>query len=125
MNTIRVYGISNCDTVRKARAWLDARGAAHDFHDLRKQGLPRQTLQAWIATLGWEPLLNRRGTTWRQLGAAQQASVVDAASACALMLAQVSVIKRPVIEWNHSAHVVTVGFNPADWPWRQAGDERG
>lgn len=113
MNAITLYGIANCDTVRKARNWLEARGIAHAFHDLRRQGLPEATLDRWIHRLGWEALLNRRGTTWRQLPAAQQAAVVDATSARMLMLAQVTVIKRPVIEWPDT---VTAGFDPAAWP---------
>lgn len=113
MNAITLYGIPNCDTVRKARSWLDARGISCAFHDLRREGLPEAALDRWIAQLGWEALLNRRGTTWRQLPATRQAAVVDAASARLLMLAQVTVIKRPVIEWSDT---VTVGFEPAAWP---------
>lgn len=113
MNAITLYGIPNCDTVRKARNWLDTRGIGYRFHDLRREGLAEPTLDRWIAQLGWEALLNRRGTTWRQLPAPQQAAVVDAAGARALMLAQVTVIKRPVIEWPDT---VTVGFEPATWP---------
>ena len=96
---MQLYGISNCDTVKRARAWLAERGATHRFHDFKKAGVPAAALEAWVAALGWEALLNRRGTTWRQLDAATQAAVVDAAKACALMLAQPSVIKRPVVEW--------------------------
>jgi Spx/MgsR family transcriptional regulator len=93
-----VYGIPNCDTVKKARAWLAARGLDHAFHDFRKQGVPAERLDAWLAALGWEALVNRRGTTWRKLDLALQAAVTDAASARALMLANPSVIRRPVIE---------------------------
>jgi Spx/MgsR family transcriptional regulator len=109
-----VYGIPNCDSVKKARAWLTAQGLAHDFHDFKKQGVPKPQLQQWLDTCGWEVVLNRKGTTWRKLDAAVQAAVTDAASARALMLAQASVIKRPVIEW--PAGAITVGFNPDQWP---------
>ncbi len=110
--TITVYGIPNCDTVKKARAWLHDQGVACTFHDYKKQGVPLPQLDAWIQSLGWEALLNRKGTTWRKLDAAQQAAVTDAASARALMLAQPSVIKRPVVE--HPGGVL-VGFDPEAW----------
>ncbi|HEY1394176.1 MAG TPA: ArsC family reductase [Methylibium sp.] len=108
-SNIKLYGISNCDTVKKARAWLQAEGVAHDFHDFKKLGLAAERLDAWIATLGWERLLNRQGTTWRKLDPEQQAAVVDAASAKALMLNNLSVIKRPVVETGDGA--VLVGFD--------------
>lgn len=97
---ITVYGIPNCDTVKRARAWLDEQGLSYQFHDFKKAGVPAADLPAWQAALGWEKLVNRAGTTWRKLDAATQASVVDAASAAALMLAQPSVIKRPVVRWS-------------------------
>src|SRR5687768_3488685 len=106
--SITVYGIPNCDTVKKARAWLDTHGVAYRFHDFRKDGVPAQRLGAWSQALGWEKLVNRQGTTWRKLEPAQQAAVHDAASAQALMLAQPSVIKRPVVEWPGGR--TTVGF---------------
>ena len=109
-----VYGIPNCDSVKRARAWLAERGTAFAFHDFKKQGVPQARLDAWIARLGWEPLVNRKGTTWRGLDEALRAGVTDAASARALMLAHPSVIKRPVIEW--PAGSVTVGFEPSRWP---------
>lgn len=111
---IEMYGIPNCTTVKKARAWLDERGIAYRFHDFKKDGLPVARLDAWLAALGWEALLNRRGTTWRQLDEATRAAVVDAASARALMLVRPSVIRRPVVEW--SSERITVGFDPDDWP---------
>lgn len=112
---IKLYGIPNCDTVRKARAWLTEHGQAYTFHDFRKQGVAPELLAPWIQTAGWETLLNRKGTTWRKLDAAAQAAVVDAASACALMLANASVIKRPVVDWGTD---ITVGFDAADWTGR-------
>ena len=114
--TLTLYGIPNCDTVKKARAWLAEQGRAHDFHDFKKAGVPEAELDAWLAAVGWERLVNRAGTTWRKLDEASRAATVDAASARALMLAQASVIKRPVVEWPGSA--VTVGFAPADWQAR-------
>lgn len=114
--TIIVYGIPNCDTVRKARAWLQDQCLAYQFHDFKKQGVPAERLSAWMAAVGWERLLNRRGTTWRRLDAAVQASVDDAASAAALMREQPSVIKRPVVEWDGMATGrVTAGFEPDGW----------
>lgn len=106
-----VYGIPNCDTVKKARTWLDAQGRAFAFHDYKKQGVPADRLDAWIAAVGWEVLVNRQGTTWRKLDDATKAGVHDAASAKALMLAQASVIKRPVIE--SDGVVLGVGFDEA------------
>ncbi len=109
-----VYGIPNCDSVKKARAWLTEQGLDHVFHDFKKQGVPEAQLQQWLQTCGWERVLNRKGTTWRQLDVAAQAAVQDAASALALMRQQASVIKRPVIAWPSGA--VTVGFEPQHWP---------
>jgi arsenate reductase len=107
--SLRVYGIPNCNTVKKARTWLDERGAAHVFHDYKKQGVPIDRLDAWTAQVGWEVLVNRKGTTWRRLDEATQASVTDAASAKALMLQHASVIKRPVIE--RDGQLLCVGFD--------------
>ena len=112
---IKLYGIANCDTVKKARAWLTDRGQGHTFHDFKKQGISPELLASWMQAAGWETLLNRKGTTWRKLGAADQAAVVDVASACALMLANASVIKRPVVDWGED---ITVGFDAADWTGR-------
>ncbi len=114
MNTATtLYGIPHCDTVKKACVWLSAQGQSYQFHDFKKQGVPELQLDAWIKALGWEPLVNTRGTTWRRLDEAARASVTDAASARALMLAQPSVIKRPVVQWADGQ--VTVGFNEPAW----------
>ncbi|MEL4178807.1 ArsC family reductase [Roseateles sp. PN1] len=99
MKTIIVYGIPNCDTVKRARTWLTEHGQAYEFHDFKKAGVPAEQAQRWLAELGWESVINRAGTTWRKLDEADKAGVVDAASALALMLAQPSVIKRPIVEW--------------------------
>ena len=104
-----VYGIPNCNTVKKARTWLDEQGQTFAFHDYKKQGVPADRLDAWIKQVGWEVLVNRQGTTWRQLDDATKAGVVDAASARALMLDKASVIKRPVIE--QAGQVLVVGFD--------------
>ena len=114
--TIIVYGIPNCDTVKKARAWLQEQGLPYRFHDFKKQGVPAERLPAWMAAVGWDRLLNRQGTTWRRLDAAVQARVQDAASATALVQEQPSVIKRPVVEWDGTpTGRVTVGFKAEAW----------
>jgi Spx/MgsR family transcriptional regulator len=110
---ITLYGIPNCDTVKKARTWLTAQGLDYGFHDFKKQGVPEKQLDAWLKTPGWEALVNTRGTTWRKLDDATRAGVTDAASARALMLAQPSVIKRPVVEWTDAG--VSVGFDETAW----------
>ncbi len=119
MNPVKVYGIANCDTVKKARQWLDTHALPYQFHDFKKLGVRDAELRAWFQACGWEALLNRRGTTWRQLDAAAQAAVVDAESAAALMRAQPSVIKRPVVRW--PAGAITVGFEPESWSKRLNG----
>lgn len=116
---ITLYGIRNCDTVKKARKWLADQGAEHVFHDFKTQGVPEDRLDDWLGALGWEPLVNRKGTTWRKLDETARASVVDAASARRLMLANASVIKRPVVDWP-GAGATTVGFSAEDWAARLA-----
>ncbi|WP_395669597.1 arsenate reductase [Rhodoferax sp.] len=111
-----LYGIPNCDTVKRARAWLVGHEQHTTFHDFKKQGVPEARLDHWLTKLGWEALLNRKGSTWRKLDAAAQAGVTDRASARALMLKHASVIKRPVVEWADAQ--VTVGFAPQDWETR-------
>jgi arsenate reductase len=108
-----VYGIPNCDTVKKARGWLTEHGVAHRFHDFRKEGVPAGRLDDWLSQLGWERLVNRKGTTWRRLDATAQQAVQDAASARALMVSEPSVIKRPVVDWADGR--TTAGFDAADW----------
>jgi Spx/MgsR family transcriptional regulator len=114
--TITLYGIPNCDTVKRARAWLAEHGREAAFHDFKKSGVPADRLDAWVAAAGWERVLNRQGTTWRKLDDALKASVVDAPSAQRVMREQPSVIKRPVVEWADGA--ITVGFDAADWARR-------
>jgi Spx/MgsR family transcriptional regulator len=111
MQTIHLYGIPNCDTVKKARDWLTAQGQYYAFHDFKKEGVPMDLLPAWLKAVGRDTLINRKGPTWRKLGPEVQASVVDDATAVAVMEANSSVIKRPVVVWLDGS--VTVGFTPA------------
>ena len=112
---IILYGIPHCDTVKKSRAWLAGHGVDAEFRDVRPGtfggGLSAAQLQSWMTQLGWEPLVNRKGTTWRRLDEPVRAGVVDADSAVALLLAQPSVMKRPVVAWLDGS--VTVGFDEA------------
>jgi arsenate reductase len=107
---ITLYGIPNCDTVKKARTWLADHGIAYTFHDFKKQGVPEAQLDNWLSSIGWETVVNRKGTMWRGLDEATKASVVDAASARAVVLSEPSVVKRPVVEWANG--MVIVGFKP-------------
>jgi len=113
---ITLYGIPNCDTVKKARTWLTDRGVEFTFHDFKKQGVPQPQIDAWLAAAGWETLINRKGTAWRGLDEATKATVVDASSARAVALVSPSVIKRPVVEWADGA--ITVGFTPEHFAQR-------
>lgn len=106
---ITLYGIPNCGAVKKARAWLDAQGVAYRFHDFKKLGLPAAELRRWAELVGWQRLLNRQGTTWRRLDAAEQAGAGTLDGALALMQSQPSVIKRPVVDWGNGR--MTVGFD--------------
>ena len=108
---IQFYGIPNCDTVKKARAWLEAKGVEYAFHDYKKEGADPARLAAWSDAAGWETLLNRRGTTFRALSEADKADI-DRAKALRLMVANPSLIKRPVIE---RAGSVLVGFDAGAW----------
>ena len=105
---VTLYGIKNCDTMKKARAWLDARGVAYAFHDYKAEGIDRARLEAWVRSVGWETLLNRAGTTFRQLPEPDRA-ILDDGRALALMLDQPSMIKRPVLDLNGR---ILVGFRP-------------
>ena len=106
--SVTVYGIRNCDTIKKARAWLDTHAIACDFHDYKAQGIDAARLARWVEMIGWEPLLNRAGTTFRKLDEADKQGL-DADKASALMLAQPSMIKRPVVEYPGG---LLVGFAP-------------
>lgn len=117
MATVTVYGIKNCDTMKKARAWLDEHGVRYDFHDYKTSGIERERLEGWIKKVGWEVLLNRAGTTFRKLPDADKADV-DERKAVKLMLAQPSMIKRPVVEQGAK---VLVGFDQARYKMAFAG----
>jgi arsenate reductase len=103
-----LYGIRNCDTMKKAWTWLDQHGVAYDFHDYKKQGIDRATLEGWAKRVGWEVLLNKAGTTFKNLPDTDKADVTEA-KAISLMLAQPSMIKRPVLD---ASGALTVGFKP-------------
>ncbi len=109
--TLTLFGIPNCDTVKKARTWLDAHGVSYAFHDYKKAGVDAAMLNRWADEAGWEVLLNRAGTTFKKLPDADKADI-DRAKAIALMLANPSMIKRPVVE---GAAALLVGFKESDW----------
>lgn len=109
--SVEFYGIPNCDTVKKARQWLDAQDVAYNFHDHKKEGADPTKLKRWVAEKGWEVVLNRRGTTFRGLPDAEKEGL-DADRAVALMVAHPSTIKRPVVE--HGGGLL-VGFDVAEW----------
>lgn len=106
-----IYGIKACDTMKKARAWLDQNGVAYAFHDYKSAGIDAKTLEGWAKKVGWEKLLNRAGTTFKKLPDADKADI-DEAKALALMLEKPSMIKRPVLE--HGRDLI-VGFKPEDY----------
>lgn len=108
--SITLYGIPNCDTVKKARTWLDDQGLAYTFHDFKKAGLDAATVDGWLKQVSWDVMVNRKGTTWRALDDVAKAAVVDNASAKAAVLAATSLIKRPVLVSGATVHV---GFTPA------------
>jgi arsenate reductase len=108
--TITVYGIPNCNTVKSARVWLDRHAIAYTFHDFKKAGVDAALVESWLPHLGLDVLINRKGTTWRALSDAQKASVADASQAIALMMAQPSLIKRPVLVTGDKAYA---GFSEA------------
>ena len=112
--TTTLYGIPNCDTVKRARVWLAEHDIAYRFHDFKKEGVPEAELDRWLASLGWEVLVNRRGTTWRKLDEAVRDSVSDAATARSVLIANPSLIKRPVVVWDGN-DAVTAGFDEAQW----------
>lgn len=112
MTMFTVYGLSQCDTVKRARQWLDAQGLEYRFVDFKKTPPSAAQIAAWADTVGWDALLNRRGTTWRRIDPATQAAVVEAASAVAVLAQHPSAIKRPVVE---GGKALLVGFDPALW----------
>lgn len=111
MNKITLYGIKNCDTVKKARKWLDNHNVHYQFHDVRADGLDPETLDHWLQSAGWETVLNKRGTTWRKLDTATQENV-DENTVSALLLEHPAMIKRPVLDTDGT---ITIGFNPDNY----------
>lgn len=110
--TIHLYGIPNCDTVKKARVWLEGEGKAYTFHDYKKEGAEPERIASWIAAAGLDLVVNRKGTTFRALSEDDKARAADAAQAPALLAANPSVIKRPIVE--HPGGLL-VGFRPDEW----------
>lgn len=108
---VTIYGIKNCDTMKKARAWLDGEGVAYDFHDYKAKGVDPARLASWVEKVGWEALLNRKGTTFRKLPDTEKEGL-DQAKAIALMTAQPSMIKRPVLD---AGGALLVGFKPEEY----------
>ncbi len=110
--TIHVYGIPNCDTVKKARRWLEAQGCDYTFHDFKKEGADPARLETWLDTAGLDVVVNRRGTTFRKLTADEQANAADRHKAVLLLVQHTSVIKRPIVEYPGG---VLVGFKEDEW----------
>lgn len=102
---VTLYGIPNCDTVKKARSWLDANGVPYTFHDFKKSGIDSTLVQAWLRDVAWDVLVNRKGTTWRALSDERKAAITNDKSATALMIESPSVIKRPVLVTANKTHV--------------------
>jgi Spx/MgsR family transcriptional regulator len=112
-HSITIYGIPNCQSVKKARTWVEEQGLTYEFHDFKKQGVPLSHLKRWVQSKGWEVVLNKKGTTWRQLPADEQSRVLDASSAISAMSKYPSLIKRPIIEIGDSN--LEIGVNPQAW----------
>ena len=112
MADIHLYGIPNCDTVKKARSWLDRQGQAYTFHDYKKEGADPDKLAAWIAAAGLDAVVNRKGTTFRALADEDKARAGDSHTAVALLVQHPSIIKRPVVEYPGG---VLVGFKEEEW----------
>lgn len=110
---MKLYGIPNCNTVKKARDWLDQHAVAYEFHDFKKLGLDTATGQAWLQQYPWEKLVNRSGMTWRNLTDAEKNAIIDTPSALALMQSKTSVIKRPVLV--NADKILALGFNEAEY----------
>jgi arsenate reductase len=108
---VTIYGIKNCDTMKKARSWLESKKVAHSFHDYKAAGIDKATLEGWVKNVGWQVLINRAGTTFRKLPDADKEAITEK-KAVALMLVQPSLIKRPVLE---AKGRLTVGFKPEEY----------
>ncbi|MDO3385799.1 ArsC family reductase [Gilvimarinus sp. SDUM040013] len=105
MSEVTLYGIKNCDTVKKARKWLDQADVAYHFHDLRSDGLSERQVQGWLAAVGTDTLINKRSTTWKGLNDIEKAQALQADSATAILLNNPTLIKRPVLECNGNVHI--------------------
>ena len=106
--SVTIHGLATCDTTRAARKWLDGRGIAHQFHDVREKGLGRAQVESWVKALGWEKVLNKASTTWRELPEPDKAEI-NTKKAIALMLAHPTLVKRPVLDRGGE---LTLGFRP-------------
>ena len=113
MSPMKLYGIPNCNTVKKARTWLEENGVTYEFHDFKKQGIAEATIQQWLTQAPWDKLVNRAGMTWRNLSDAEKAAVTDNASATQLMLEKTSVIKRPLLVKDSA--LLALGFDEATY----------
>lgn len=112
-NTLKLYGIPNCNTVKKARDWLASNNIVYTFHDFKKQGVATEILENWLAQIPHEKLVNRAGLTWRSLDDVTKANIIDNATALALMQAKTSIIKRPILE--NDGKILTLGFDEATY----------
>ena len=110
---MKLCGIPNCNTVKKARTWLDENGIAYEFHDFKKQGVDEALIQQWLTQVTWDKLVNRAGMTWRNLSDSEKATVIDNASATKLMMAKTSVIKRPLLI--RDGALLALGFDEAKY----------
>ena len=108
----KLYGIANCDTVKKARQWLNEHDVDYEFHDFKKLGVPEQALEQWLATFGWQTVVNRRGTTWRKLSEQDKMTVDNNQAAKSILLQHASMIKRPILQ---SDKGLTIGFDVAEF----------
>lgn len=113
METLKLFGIPNCNTVKKARDWLAEHQIAYTFHDFKKQGVPTELLQHWLTQYPHEKLINRAGLTWRGLGEATKISIIDHSSAMTLMQDKPSLIKRPILE--KDGQILALGFSEAEY----------
>ncbi len=109
-----VYGIPNCNTVKKAKTWLDEKGISYTFHDYKKKGISAEKINSWFPYYPWEKLVNKAGTTWKQLSDEEKATVIDEQSATVLMMSKNSVIKRPLVE-DASGKAVALGFSEKEY----------
>ncbi len=110
---MKIYGISNCNSVKKARTWLEENGIVYEFHDFKKLGINENTIKEWLTQKPWDKLINRTGMTWRNLSDAEKAIITDDESAIQLMMAKTSVIKRPVLVQNNT--LLALGFDEATY----------